>query len=271
MLAVAAIGCLLSAASVVLIVHETAPGDRALAAILHVTGIALPVGLGLTRLWRHPDDRFAKLLVAVGLAWSSTTLVESTDTTLYSIGRVAVWLIEPPLVYLMFAFPYGHLTSRTERRLSLAALALVALLYLPTALIAPFPEPSPWATCATDCPQNAFVLGDGLAAFVHDVVRPLREVLTVVLLGCVAWTLVKRTRRAPPLMRSALVPVAAISLFRLVGWAPISPSAVPATLRLSRTGWVGSGPHPSLWSPSPSPWACCASASSSRRRSSGSR
>ena len=45
------------------------------------------------------------------------SLAESDDATLYSVGRVAVWLVDPALIYLMLAFPCGRLTARADRRL----------------------------------------------------------------------------------------------------------------------------------------------------------
>src|SRR3954466_1507410 len=51
-------------------------------------GVALPVGFGLYRLGRDRADRFALLLVVGGSVYSITTLAESHDSTLYSVGRL---------------------------------------------------------------------------------------------------------------------------------------------------------------------------------------
>jgi signal transduction histidine kinase len=207
-------GGLLTLGTVALVLVEAAPADRGVTAVIHALGISLPIALGLFRLSRSRNDRFAWLLVGMGLVWSVTTLAESSDPVLYSIGRTAVWVVEAALVYLMLAFPFGRLQSPTERSLVRATVLLVGLLYIPTVLLAPFPEPSPWASCGTSCPQNAFDLASGSPAWIDAFVRPLREVAAILIYGAVAAVLVARTRRAAELMRRVLAPVAAVAVFR---------------------------------------------------------
>src|SRR4051812_38790268 len=128
-------GCLLTAAAFVLDASDTPRRDRALALTAQLLCVGLPIALGVFRLTRQRDDRFALLLIAPGLGWSLVTLAQSGDSTLYSVGRVAVWRLEAAIVYLLLSFPAGRLHSRIERLLFRATLALVALLYLPTALL----------------------------------------------------------------------------------------------------------------------------------------
>src|SRR3954469_3520189 len=173
-------GCLLTAASIVLAVTDTSREDRAIAITAQVLCAALPVALGLFRLTRRRDDRFALLLIGAGLGWSVVTLAQSTDDTLYSIGRSWAWAFEVVIIYLLLAFPEGRLHSRVERRLCGAALLLIGVLYIPTALMAEFPLPSPYSSCGTNCPHNALIVGGGAQA-VADVLRALREVLSVLL------------------------------------------------------------------------------------------
>jgi len=196
-----------------LVVLAVARHGHAGAAVTYSVGVALPVGLGLFRLAHGRDQRFARLLLATAALWALASLSQSNDDALYSIGRVAVWIAEPVLVYLVLAFPLGRLTTSAERRLAAATALLAALLYLPTALLAPFPEPSPFAACGTDCPANALAVVDGGAAVV-DVMQPVRELLTVALFGAVAGLMVRRARKSPPRLGSALAPVAAIAVFR---------------------------------------------------------
>jgi signal transduction histidine kinase len=94
-----------------------------------------------------------------------------------------------------------------------------ALLYLPTALLAQFPTPSPWATCGTSCPSNAFALTGHSPVWIDDFVRPLREVLASLLYAAVAVVLVRRTLRAAALTRRVLAPVAAVAVYRTLGLA----------------------------------------------------
>jgi signal transduction histidine kinase len=215
-LALALTGCLLTTGAVAVVVHETAPSRRAIAAIVHALGVGLPIGLGLFRLSQRWNDRFAWLLVGTGLLFSLVTLAEADNSTLYSVGRVSAWVVEVAIVYLMLAFPLGRLTTTTERRIFRATLLVAVLLYLPTALMAPYPEPSPWATCGTDCPPNAFALSDHGSALVDNFIRPLREVLTIVIYGAVAGVLIRRARWSGALRRRALVPVAGVAVFRVL-------------------------------------------------------
>ena len=214
--AIALAGFLLAGGAVAVVLLDTAPQDRVVSAFVHALGIGLPIALGLFRLSHNRGDRFAWLLVGIGVLWSLPTLAESGNSTLYSIGRVAVWPVEATLVYLLLAFPFGRLEGRTERLLAGAAFAVVAVLYVPTALLAPFPEPSPWATCGTSCPPNAFDLTSGNAGWIDDVARPLREVLTLLIYAGVAAVLVQRASRAAALMRRVLAPVAAVAVFRVL-------------------------------------------------------
>ncbi len=208
-------GCLFAAA-VVTLSFATAPDGRAGLLAARCVGIAVPIGIGLVRLSRRRDDRFALLLVGAGVLWSLICLAESGDGVLFGIGRIAAWVVEPVLVYLILAFPTGRLRGETDRRLVWAIAAVAGLLYLPTAFIVPFPEPSVWAPCAASCPDSALVLGSGHSAVVDDVVRPLREVLAVVLFAAVAVVMVGRTTRAGALGRRLLAPVAAIAVARAV-------------------------------------------------------
>src|SRR3954451_6721023 len=206
-------GCLLTAASIVLAVTDTSREDRAIALTAQLLCAALPIALGLFRLKRRRDDRFARLLIGAGLSWSLGTLAQSTDSTLYSIGRTWAWAFEVVVVYLLLAFPEGRLHSRVEKRLFGATVLLIGLLYLPTALMAEFPVPSPYSSCGSDCPHNALIVGGG-AQSVADVMRPLREILSVLLSAGVAAVLVARIRRGPPLVARVLLPVAVVAVFR---------------------------------------------------------
>src|SRR4051812_42936315 len=101
--AVAALAAALTAGSVALALANAPPGQGAISAAVHGLVVATPVTVGLAALQRRPHDRFARLLVVAGLVWASTALAESREPALYSAGRVAVWLVEPTLIYLLLA------------------------------------------------------------------------------------------------------------------------------------------------------------------------
>ena len=135
---------------------------------------------GLYAVYRNPGGRFGWLLLLAGVLWSPTMLAESSDSVLYSIGRVSVWFAELLLIYLVLAFPTGRLVSRADRLLVRAGAVLVAL-YVVSALLGNYPEPSPWATCGTDCPANAFMLPSSEPGFVGAVLMPVAP-------GGTAWS-----------------------------------------------------------------------------------
>src|SRR3954451_9187330 len=83
-------GFLLTSGAVAIVLLGSAPDDRPVSAFVHALGISLPIALGLFRLAHDGRDRFAWLLVGIGLLWSLPPLAESGNSTLYSIGRVSV-------------------------------------------------------------------------------------------------------------------------------------------------------------------------------------
>src|SRR3954471_21978216 len=107
--------CLLTAAAA-LIAFDGSPDDRVIAAIAHGAFVATAAGVGLVVRARRPGDRFALLLLGSAGLWSLTALVQTSGDLSYSIGRVASWLAEGSLVYVLLAFPSGRLTTALERR-----------------------------------------------------------------------------------------------------------------------------------------------------------
>jgi signal transduction histidine kinase len=230
----------LCAGAVLLTLADAPAGDRGWVALTRALVIAAPVGVGLATLARR-SDRFAALLVAAGAMWSLTVLAESDNGVLYSVGRAAAWPVDVMVVYLLLAYPSGRLTSSLERLAMAATVLVVALLYLPTVLVVQhYPEPSPWSTCGIDCPSNAFALGHTTPAFVHDVVRPVRELLSVLIFLGVAGILTQRVFRAGPLLRRMLVPVLVTAAFRGVALGAYDGArrSNPTSAALDALGWI---------------------------------
>jgi len=193
------------------------PAVRAQTAATRLAIVAIPLAVAVVQLRRRPADRFAQLLLAAALLLPLTTLAVSGDAVPYSIGRTAVWAVEPALVYLLLAFPAGRLETTSARAVFWTVAGVAGLLYLPTALLVDhFPEPSPWGTCGVSCPPNALSVVASEPAIVEDVVRPVREALTAALFLVAAGVLAVRARRAVPLGRWALAPVLATAIVRAV-------------------------------------------------------
>ena len=178
--------------------------------------VGAPIAVGLYTLKRRPGEPYAALLFGVGFVSFLTTLAESGNSTLYSIGRVSYWLGEMGLIYLILAFPAGRLVSRADRALVSVAVLILAALWLPTLFLdQSYPTPSAADSCGESCPANAFFLG-WEPAFVESFLIPLREGLTILLFGAVAIRLTQRFRQANHLLQRTLEPVLIIALGRCV-------------------------------------------------------
>jgi signal transduction histidine kinase len=177
-------------------------------ALAHLLVTVVPIAVGLNAIRRVQSARFGRLLIAAGVVWSFSWLGEATSSTAYSVGRVAGWLIFPILLYLMLAFPHGRITHRSDRMLYGSGVALIAFLFVISALfVEQYPRATPWATCDADCPPNAFMVVDAEPAVIGDVVLPVRELLSVIVMGGIAWSLLRRIRRASHASRRQVVPV----------------------------------------------------------------
>jgi signal transduction histidine kinase len=205
--AVAIVALALSGAAVASTLTGRNPGDVAFSVAL-AASVAVPVAVGL-RVWREQVyARFGRLLVVVGLASFLPTLASSDEALLYSTGRLAAWAIHIAIIYLLLSFPTGRLPGRTDRLLVGAGVALVLVLYLPTALLVEqYPVPNDWAACRTGCPANAFMLIGSEPSWVDGIVVPIRELLTVVLFIAVPVRLAVRVVHATVLTRRTLTPV----------------------------------------------------------------
>ena len=235
----------LAAAAAVAITVEVAlvgadeqPGLVALARGLMV---GVPLAVGLHTWYRRPAERFGLLLVGAGAAWFVTTLAESDDELLYTMGRLAGWLIEALLVYLFLSFPGGRLADRRDRLVALAMAAVVAVLFLPRLFLAEtFEVPSPYTSCVRDCPANAFFVLDSEPAFVDGFLRPVGVVLVFVVMTAVVLRLLARLREATPVTRRMLAPVVGVAMLRagLLGVAVVARQVDPTAWLLEVAAWL---------------------------------
>jgi signal transduction histidine kinase len=219
LLAIGAAGALLSGLAVGVALTGDMP-DKVALAERHALMVATPIAVGLYA-WRDGTHaRFGRLLLVAGAGSFLAALSSSSDEVLYSLGRVAAWGLEAGVIYLVLAFPSGRLTTRIDRWLALAALGIIAILFLPTAFMTEaYPTPSPYASCDADCPGNAFIVLGSEPSFVDDFVIPLRELLAGAVLVAVVVRLAERIRRATRVMRRTLVPVLAFAIVRTLALA----------------------------------------------------
>jgi len=208
-------GLALAAISVGVTLSGVDGGNAGLAAAGRASMVLVPVVAGCYAWWRTPHRRFGVLLVLVGAGWFLSTLSESDNSLLYSVGRVASWFVELELIYLVLSFPTGRVTDRVDRSIVAAAALLVCLVYLPTApLDRDFPVPSPYTSCDTGCPQNAFFVLGSEPGVIDSVIRPLRDSLAALLFLAVTLRLAQRVRGSTRLLRRTLNPVLAVAVLR---------------------------------------------------------
>ena len=236
---------MLAAAAAVSITVEVAlvgaDEQPALVALARGLMVGVPLAVGLHTWYRRPAERFGLLLVVAGAAWFVTTLAESDDELLYTLGRLAGWLIEALLVYLFLSFPGGRLADRLDRLVALATAAVVVVLFLPRLFVAEtFEVPSPYTSCVHDCPANAFFVLDSEPAFVDGFLRPVGVILVFVVMTAVVLRLLARLREATPLTRRMLAPVVGVAMVRagLLGVAVVARQVDPTAWPLEVAAWL---------------------------------
>jgi len=237
--ALGAAGVALSAAAAWIAAAGAGNEARGLSAAVHALVIAAPTAAGLYAVYRNPRGRFGWLLLLAGVLWAPTMLAEASNSVLYSIGRAWVWFAELLLIYVVLAFPTGRLDSRADRLLVRAGAVVVAL-YLVSALLGGYPEPSPWASCGTDCPDNAFMLPSSEPGFAGAVLSPALQAASVVLFAALALQLLRRLIKGSSLMRAELVPVLAAAVVRMLATAAflIAREADAGSQLTEVLGWI---------------------------------
>jgi signal transduction histidine kinase len=240
-LAGCAVAGLAAVATSAAIAASSAASQAGLVALARALIVGVPIAVGLYTWSRRSDERFGLLLVGVGAGLFLTTLAESGDELAYTVGRTAGWLVEVLLVYVILSFPTGRLPERTDRFL-VGAMGLVVLtIFLPRlALAEHFEVPSPYTSCAQDCPPNAFSLLEREPAFVDAVMRPVGTLLVFAVMAAVLLRLRQRIRDATPLARRMFTPVLAIGLARVgvLGVAFVARQVDPSAWPVEAAAWL---------------------------------
>jgi signal transduction histidine kinase len=190
----------------------TSSEHPALVVLARAAAVGVPIAIGLHARRRRRDDRFGLLLIAMGAASFVTTFAESAEAPLYTTGRVAGWLFEVLLAYVILSFPTGHLQGRVDRALAGAVAIVAALLYVPRIVLAEhFEVPSPFTSCMKACPENALFPLHREPGFVVSVMQPAGAVLVFLVMLLIAARLLDRIRVGTPLARRMFAPVFAVA------------------------------------------------------------
>jgi signal transduction histidine kinase len=203
-------------------------------------GAGVMFGLGLADIARGRELQFARAVIIAGVFWSLSALTASPESFAYSVGHTSQWFVVLAIAYLLLSYPSGRLEGRVERRLFACGVGLVALLFLPTVLVAEFPHPSLWSMCSARCPHNAFSLGNSNPTIVQDVIIPAREVLVVLLFGAISAFVLQRGRRAGALLGQLYAPIAAFAILQTLVFAVYYPlrAVAPHADGLTSLSWI---------------------------------
>lgn len=212
-------------------VTATGPAAVGTGPVLFVTvSVGLPFVLAAVLRARFPARRLGALLTLIGIVYFVRSLAAASDPLLYSLARTLGQTGEVLLLWLMLAFPSGHLQSRTARGIVVAGALAVVLLWWPVVLLSPeIPRGGFQVRCGEDCPANALLVAD-LPGLVNVLDTAFR-VLAGGLLLAVAAYLALRLWRASALSRSILVPVAVASIARAVATAAFVVLGAPDWVR----------------------------------------
>ena len=241
---VLAFAALVSVAAVsvtVAIALEGAAGDVGLVALARGLMVGAPLAVGLHTWYTRPAERFGLVLIGAGAALFVASLAESSDETLYTVGRLAGWLVEVLLVYLFLSFPTGRLADRADRFVALAMTAVLLVMFMPRLFLAErFEVPSPYTSCLSECPANAFFAVDSEPALVDAFLRPFGVALVFAVMVVVVVRLAQRLRAATPLNRRMLTPVVAVAIARaaVLGVAIVARQVESTTWPLEVAAWL---------------------------------
>ena len=176
---------------------------------------AIPVAVGLYASRHRAHARFGRLLLGFSVVWLLALLSSSSSSLVYSVGRLSGWISILLLACVILAYPTGRLVSSADRAVALAVVAIIVVLYVPTALLVErYPVPSPFTSCTSGCPTNAFMLIGHEPSWVGSFLSPFRDLVGVGVVIVVAIRLAQRIRGANTLVRQTLVPLFLTS----IGW-----------------------------------------------------
>ncbi len=237
----AALGVALGVVGVTLVATSRQPGNRGVMALVLSLAIAVPLCVGLWAWYERENEWVGRALIGAALLFSLATFAQSDRAVLYSIGRVSFWFVEPVIAFLALTFPAGEFKTRVEKASFWAVAGIAVLLYFPTAfLVERYPVPSPYASCTTSCPKNAFMLLDDEPRAAHALIYPTREFAAALAFFAVAALLAIRLRKAPMVMRRPLAPVLALTTLFAVTLAAyfLVRRASPTSSALDFIGWL---------------------------------
>jgi len=177
--------------------HVTDKGWTLVLAV--AAGVAFVVS-GLIAIAQRPENRTGFYLAAVGYVWFVGSLTDSDHPWLFAIGILVGGLAFVPFAALLLAHPTGRFDTRLER--AFPVVVGVTLVAFASAIV--MFDSTPLPGCES-CPENALLVSDRPA--LADALQSGGAVAAIVLSLFGAGLMVRRWRRATPILRRALLPV----------------------------------------------------------------
>ena len=205
--AAVALGILLYAAALVLVLTDDLGDRRTLVVLLFAAGVVFTI-TGAIAAARRPRNATGAQMLAVGLVWSLGSLQAADDSFVFTLGFALSALAFVPFTWLILSYPTGRL-PRDDRWIVAAVAAIVTLGPLSVVLT----DSTPITGCA-DCPESAFVLSDD-AGLARAASLAYALLAAAAALG-VFVRLVRRYRASTPPLRRVIGPVYLFTLEALV-------------------------------------------------------
>jgi PAS domain S-box-containing protein len=158
------------------------------------------IGTGLYGWARRPDNGTGRLMVAVGFAWFLGAAGYANASIPYTIGIAVGALPLAVFIHLLFAFPYGRVEGRWQRRIVIAAYPTALLATTVSLLVDSTPDDG-----CDGCPANAFLVVDSDSA--ANALVLVGNLVGAAFMLAAAIVLVKRWREATAPARRVLAPV----------------------------------------------------------------
>ena len=203
------------AAGAVAVALEGPDTDRLLNAAMAGIGVLLVWGVAVAVRMRYPQRPLGLLLFILAGVYAIQTLVASPNPYLFTLARAARPAVEVLLIWVMLAFPSGHLLGRADRTLIGVSALAVLLLWLPDLMLSPnIPMAGVFVRCQGDCPRNVLFLFDWPAT--SQALHVAFRMVGTLILVATAMLLSYRLHQATPLMRRSMAPVVLASIARVI-------------------------------------------------------
>ena len=208
LLGLGALGALLAALGVAVILSSDHVDGPAASAALLVVVMASYLGTGLFAWWRRPENRTGALLCLVGFLFWLTALIASNSDLVFTAGLLLSGLFLVAAAHLVLAFPTGRLERGAERAVIAAGYVVSLVAQLLWMLV------TEDCGCGAGAPDNVLLVRDDPR--LSGVIEAVSYAVGLPLVVALVVMLARRWRRASRPARRALGALHAIGVVMIV-------------------------------------------------------